>query len=236
MIEFRNVSFSFNHKQVLKEVTFKVNIGEAVLLVGSSGEGKTTILKLILGLLKPDSGDVIVMDQDISKISEKELNNLRQKFGVVFQDDALFDSLTVEENVGFFLIENLKLPSEEVEKNVVKILKFLNMEDTRNLYPSELSGGMKKRVAIARAVVVNPEVLLYDEPVEGLDPITAKKVVDLINNLTEEYGYTSLIVTHEISHFQGSVNRLLLLDRKTITYDGKVDPEIFNQVEEFNKR
>jgi phospholipid/cholesterol/gamma-HCH transport system ATP-binding protein len=144
--------------------------------------------------------------------------------------------LTVEENVGFFLIENLKLPSEEVEKNVVKILKFLNMEDTRNLYPSELSGGMKKRVAIARAVVVNPEVLLYDEPVEGLDPITAKKVVDLINNLTEEYGYTSLIVTHEISHFQGSVNRLLLLDRKTITYDGKVDPEIFNQVEEFNKR
>lgn len=176
------------------------------------------------------------MGQNVSAISENELNKLRQKFGVVFQDDALFDSLTVEENVGFFLIENLKLPMNEVKKRVLEILEFLQMEDAGNLYPSELSGGMKKRVAIARAVVVNPDVLLYDEPIEGLDPITAKKVVDLIKQLTKEYGYTSVIVTHEINHFEGTINRLLLLDRKTIIYDGKFDPNIFDQVEEFNKR
>jgi len=232
VIEFNNVSLCLNDRLVLNNLSFKMDPGKSVLLVGSSGAGKSTILRLILRLIKPTSGKIIIMGKNTSDISEDEMNKIRQKFGLVFQDNALFDSLSVEENVGFFLIENLHLPYEEVHRRVIEIVTFFGLEKFLDYYPSELSGGMKKRVAIARAIVTHPVILLYDEPTAGLDPLSAKKVVDLIKNLRENFDVTSLIVTHEIHHFVGSIDRLLMLKNATIAYDGAPDISILDHFEE----
>jgi phospholipid/cholesterol/gamma-HCH transport system ATP-binding protein len=206
--------------------------GENVLLVGSSGAGKSTILRLIIGLLKPTSGRIMVKDNNISLLSESELNEIRKKFSLVFQNGALFDSLTLQENVAFFLAENTDLPHEEILHRVVEIMTFLGLENYLDYYPSEISGGMRKRVSIARAIVTNPEVLLYDEPTAGLDPFAAKKVVDLIKNLQQKFKVTSLVVTHEIHHFVNVVDRLIMLKNGSVTYDGSYDLTILDQFEE----
>ncbi len=232
MIEFDTVSLCLHNRTILRDLSFQVEKGQTVLLVGSSGAGKSTILRLILGLLKPTTGTITVMGKNISQMSEKELNKMRTKFSLVFQNGALFDSLTLLENVGFFLTENEKLPEEEVSRRVEEIMKFLGLENFLHYYPSEISGGMKKRVSIARAIITNPEVLLYDEPTAGLDPFAARKAVDLMKDLQKSFNVTSLIVTHEIHHFENVVDRLLMLKNGSINYDGPYDLSILDQFEE----
>jgi len=232
LIEFDSVSLCLNSRTILKDLSFKVPKGENVLLVGSSGAGKSTILRLILGLLKPTSGRIMVMDNNVSLMSEGKLNELRKKFSLVFQNGALFDSLTLQENVAFFLAENSDLPREEILGRVEEIMTFLGLENYLDYYPSEISGGMRKRVSIARAIVTHPEALLYDEPTAGLDPFAAKKVVDLIRDLQHKFQVTSLVVTHEIHHFVNVVDRLIMLKNGTITYDGNYDLSILDHFEE----
>jgi phospholipid/cholesterol/gamma-HCH transport system ATP-binding protein len=232
MIEFDSVSLCLGNRRILSDISFRVEKGETVVLVGSSGAGKSTILRLILGLIKPTSGRISIAGKDISTLSEKELNYLRQKFSLIFQNGALFDSLTLEENVGFFLSEQSKHSASEIQSRVLDIMKFFGLEDFMHYYPSQISGGMKKRISIARGVVTNPEVMLYDEPTAGLDPFAAKKVVDLIGRLRESFNMTSLIVTHEIHHFANVVDRLLMLKNGLITYDGTCDLSILDQFAE----
>lgn len=232
MIEFDTVSLCLNDRTILKDISFKINRGENVLLVGSSGAGKSTILRLILGLLKPTSGRILVMDNNVSLMSEHELNKIRKEFSLVFQNGALFDSLTLQENVAFFLAELSDLPRKQILDRVNEIMTFLGLENYLDYYPAEISGGMKKRVAIARAIVTQPQALLYDEPTAGLDPFAAKKVVDLIQQLQQKFQVTSLIVTHEIHHFVNVVDRLIMLKNGMITYDGSYDLSILDQFEE----
>jgi len=232
VIEFDAVSLCLNNRRILNGLSFRVEKGQTVVLVGSSGAGKSTILRLMLGLLKPTSGRILVVDRDIVLMPAKELNKMRQKFSLVFQNGALFDSLTLEENVGFFLSENSNLSANAIHSQVMDIMKFFGLENFMHYYPSQISGGMKKRVSIARAVVTRPEVMLYDEPTAGLDPFAAKKVVNLIDRLQKSFNMTSLIVTHEIHHFSNVVDRLLMLKNGSITYDGAYDLSILDQFEE----
>lgn len=232
MLQFDLVSLCINNRKILNNISFEVKKGETVLLVGSSGAGKSTILRLILGLLKPTSGRITVMGENIALMSENELNKIRKRFSLVFQNGALFDSLTLEENVGFFLRENSDLPDVELKNRVMEITKFLGLENFMHYYPSQISGGMRKRVSIARAIVTNPEALLYDEPTAGLDPFAAKKVVDLIIKLQNKFSVTSLIVTHEIHHFVNVVDRLIMLKNGSISYDGPFDLTILDRFEE----
>lgn len=220
MIRFDDVTLVLGGRKVLENLNLKVDTGELVLLVGGSGSGKSTILKLILGLIRPTSGKIYVDDEDVTQISEKKLLAKRREFGIVFQGGALFDSLTVEENVGFFLKENLKLPEEEVHEKVVKQLTYLGLKEFLNYYPAQLSGGMVKRVAIARAVINNPDTMLYDEPTAGLDPMTCQRVVDLIRKLHGNNEITSVVVTHEIHYFVELVERMIMLQEGKVAYDG----------------
>lgn len=232
MISFDTVSLCLNNRTILKNISFQVEKGQTVLLVGSSGAGKSTILRLILGLLTPTDGKILIDQKNITMMDERELNEMRKKFSLVFQNGALFDSLTLEENVGYFLAENSRLPQANIRQQVLEIMTFLGLENYLHYYPSEISGGMKKRVAIARAIVTNPDVLLYDEPTAGLDPFAARKVVELIKNLQTKFQVTSLIVTHEIHHFVNVVDRLVMLKNGAITYDGSYDLTILDQFEE----
>ncbi len=232
MIAFDSVSLCLNNRNILKNISFTINRGETAVLVGSSGAGKSTILRLILGLLKPTSGRILIMGRDIVPLSEKELNPIRRKFSLVFQSGALFDSLTLEQNVGFFLAENSNLSPQEIHDQVSDIMKFFGLENFMHYYPAQISGGMRKRVSIARAVVTRPEVLLYDEPTAGLDPLAAKKVVHLIDQLQQRFNVTSLIVTHEIHHFANVVNRMMMLKNGIISYDGGFDLSILEAFEE----
>ncbi len=231
MIEFKDVSLCLNNKQILTDLSFKIESSETVLLVGSSGAGKSTILRLIVRLLCPTSGQILVNGKDINKLHKNEMNELRKMFGLVFQGGALFDSLTVEENIAFFLIENVGLSWKESHSRAVEIASLLGLEEHLNYYPAEISGGMQKRVGIARAIVSQPQVLLYDEPTAGLDPLAAGNVVTIINDLQQRFNVTSLIVTHEIHHFENKVDRLLMLKNGTITYDGVMDLSILDHFE-----
>ncbi|UCE04797.1 MAG: ATP-binding cassette domain-containing protein [bacterium] len=232
MIEFNTVSLCLNNRTILRNLSFQIKKGQTALLVGSSGAGKSTILRLILGLLKPTAGRITIMGKNIAQMSENELNDMRQKFGLVFQNGALFDSLTLEENVGFFLSENTNVSEQQVRTRVLDIMNFLGLENYLDYYPSEISGGMRKRVSIARAIVTNPDVLLYDEPTAGLDPFAARKVVGLMKDLQSRFQVTSLIVTHEIHHFEKVVDRLLMLKNGSITYDGVYNLAILDEFEE----
>lgn len=228
MIEFKDVCLSLGGRKILDHLSFKVEPGECVLLVGNSGVGKSTILKLILGLIKPTAGEIEVLGTDVSETREHQLMKVRQQFGIVFQEGALFDSLTVEENVGFFLKENLKLPAVEIRDRVMEKLHLLGLEKFVNYFPAQLSGGMKKRVAVARAVVSSPKGMLYDEPTAGLDPISAKRVVGLISSLQEQFKMTSLIVTHEIHYYVEAVQRMIMLKDGHIVYDGTPVSDIYD--------
>jgi len=232
VIEFQHVSLSLHNREILKDVSFRIEKGESILLAGSSGAGKSTILKLALGLIKPTSGRIWVFGREITRLSEKKLMKLRQYFGTVFQGGALFDSLTVEQNVGFFLRENLNVEETEVQNRVRRTLQFLGLDKFLTYLPSQLSGGMRKRVAIARAIVTNPQALLYDEPTAGLDPIAARRVIDLIKHLRESFQVTSLIVSHEIHYFLDIVDRMLMLKDGKIIYDGEPNLDIVEYFDE----
>ena len=196
-IQFDDVAISFEGLTVLDGVSFHLKRGETKALLGVAGSGKSTILKLCLGLIKPDRGKIYVLGHDVTTMSEEELFDLRNKIGIVFQESALFDSLTVRENVAFRLMEE-KIPEAEIEQRVREALSFVELENTVDMLPSELSGGMRRRVGIARAVITHPEVLLYDSPTGGLDPITSTTIIELIMKQRDVYKTSALLVSHRL--------------------------------------
>jgi phospholipid/cholesterol/gamma-HCH transport system ATP-binding protein len=198
VIVFEDVSIGFEDKTVLDGISFQLARGETKALFGVAGSGKSTILKLTLGLIKPDSGHIYVFGDDVTQMSEEELFALRRKIGMVFQESALFDSLTVRENVAFRLMEEHDASEEEIEKRVREALSFVELEHTLDMFPSELSGGMRRRVAIARAIVTQPEIILYDSPTGGLDPVTSTTIIQLIVKQRDVYKTSSLLVTHRL--------------------------------------
>ena len=196
-IIFEDVSIGFEDIAVLNGVSFELKRGETKVILGVAGSGKSTILKLCLGLLKPDSGHIYVLGHDITTMTEEELFDLRSKVGIVFQESALFDSLNVRDNVAFRLLEE-HLPAAEVEKRVRESLSFVELESSIDKFPSELSGGMRRRVGIARAIITQPEVLLYDSPTGGLDPITSTTIIELIMKQRDVFKTSALMVTHRL--------------------------------------
>ena len=198
MIEFRGVYKQFDEEPVLKNVSFKIDSGETKIILGASGSGKSTILKLILGLIRPDDGQILVRGQDITKMTESALVGIRRNIGMVFQEGALFDSLSVRENVGYRLTEEGQMNDNEIDAEVIKLLGFVGLEDAIDKMPAELSGGMKRRAGLARALVGTPAVVLYDEPTAGLDPITKRTIVELMIKLRDTEGVTTVFVTHDL--------------------------------------
>ncbi len=198
MIEFRAVDKSFNDETVLRQVSFRIGPGETKIIVGASGSGKSTILKLILGLIRPDSGQILIEGRDITALAEEEMVSVRRKIGMVFQEGALFDSLSVRENVGYRFFEEGAMEEGEIEREVLRLLGFVGLEEAIDKMPAELSGGMKRRVGIARALAGSPRVVLYDEPTAGLDPITKRTIVELMIQLRDLEGVTSIFVTHDL--------------------------------------
>lgn len=196
-IIFEDVSISFEGLTVLNGVSFELKRGETKALLGVAGSGKSTILKLCLGLIKPDRGKIYVLGHDVTVMSEEDLFNLRSMIGIVFQESALFDSLTVRENVAFRLMEE-KIPEAETEQRVREALRFVELENTIDMLPSELSGGMRRRVGIARAIITRPEVLLYDSPTGGLDPITSTTIIELIMKQRDVYKTSAFLVSHRL--------------------------------------
>jgi phospholipid/cholesterol/gamma-HCH transport system ATP-binding protein len=196
-IEFDNVSIAFDENVVLNGISFQLPHGETKALFGVAGAGKSTLLKLAMGLLRPDSGRIVVLGEEVTRMSEQELFELRRRVGIVFQESALFDSLKVYENVAFRLMEE-HISAAEIERRVREALRFVELEQTYDMFPSELSGGMRRRVAIARAIITEPEVLLYDSPTGGLDPVTSNTIVELIMKQRDVYKTSALMVTHRL--------------------------------------
>jgi len=216
-ILFEDVAIAFEDKQVLNGISFELARGESKILLGVAGSGKSTILKMALGLVKPDRGSINVLGYDVTSMREEELFDLRRKVGIVFQESALFDSLTVEENVAYRLIEEGYIPADEIRQRVIEALRFVELEHTLDLLPAELSGGMRRRVAIARAIITQPDVLLYDSPTAGLDPITSTRIIELIVKQRDVYKTSALLVTHRLqdafimasSYFDTETNQML---------------------------
>jgi phospholipid/cholesterol/gamma-HCH transport system ATP-binding protein len=200
-IEFRNVTLAFDEQVVLEDLSFTVQKGETKIILGGSGGGKSTTIKLILGLLKPDAGRILVDGEDITDYSEAEMMSVRKKIGMVFQEGALFDSLSVYDNVAYRLHEQ-GVPEEEVEQEVRRMLRFVNLEDAIDKMPVELSGGMRRRVGIARALVGGPKIVMFDEPTAGLDPPTSRTICELAIKLRDLEDVSSIFVTHEMNNVQ----------------------------------
>jgi phospholipid/cholesterol/gamma-HCH transport system ATP-binding protein len=197
VLEFKDVELGFDQHLVLRGVSLRLHRGETKVLFGVAGSGKSVLLKLALGLLKPDAGTITVLGHEISSMPEKDLFQLRRQIGMVFQESALFDSLTVEENVAYRLVEE-HAPPDEIHRRVVEALRFVELEHTLEKFPSELSGGMRRRVAIARAIITQPEIILYDSPTGGLDPITSTTIVELLIKQRDVYQTSALMVTHRL--------------------------------------
>ena len=219
LIKFDNVFKDFGDKEVLRGVSIGVAKNESVVVIGQSGCGKSVLLKHINGLIKPDSGTVYVGSNDIGALRFKELNDVRQNIGMLFQSAALLDSLTVGENVGLALKEVMHLSAIERREIVAEKLALVGLSGTESKFPSELSGGMRKRVGLARAIATNPAILLYDEPTTGLDPITADRINDLIIDLHKKLHVTSITVTHDMTSAYKVGEKIVML------YDGKVEFE-----------
>ncbi len=197
-VVFEDVYLAFGDNEVLRGVSFRLPFGETKALFGVAGSGKSTILKLALGLLPPDSGRITVLGNDVTSMREQEMFPMRSHLGMVFQESALFDSLTVRENVAYRLMEERGIYSDEIDHKVRESLRFVELEHTLDMLPSELSGGMRRRVAIARAIITRPELLLYDSPTGGLDPVTSNTIVELIMKQRDVYRTSSLLVTHRL--------------------------------------
>ena len=220
MIEFDRVSFSYGNRLVLNDLSFAVHEDERAAILGGSGDGKTTILKLIVGLLRPDSGKILIDGEDITEKTEDELRDIRIKFSMVFQDGALFDSLSVKENVAFPLREYTRMTEEEIDRKVRELLKRVGLEEAIGHMPEELSGGMHRRVAIMRSMAAfQPKMFLYDEATTGLDPVSADVICKLILDISEQGG-GFIIVTHKIFDAFRLANRFMFLKGGTIIFDG----------------
>ncbi|MFH1710490.1 MAG: ABC transporter ATP-binding protein [bacterium] len=211
VIELRNVHKSFNEKKVIDGANIKVKKGEALAIIGPSGCGKSTLLRLIIGLFPPNSGEIIVKGINIAILDKDQIVNIRKHIGMVFQSSALFDSLSVGENVAFGLREHTDYSEEKIKKIVSEKLDMVGLKDAEGFMPSELSGGMQKRVGLARALATDPEIILYDEPTTGLDPITSTSIEDLILDLHHKLGTSAVIVTHQLSTVYKIADRIVML-------------------------
>jgi phospholipid/cholesterol/gamma-HCH transport system ATP-binding protein len=216
MIEVVDLYKSFNDHEVLRGVSLKVEYGQTLALIGGSGKGKSVLLKHIIGLARPDRGKVLIDNQDISRLRGKPLKRLKERFGIVFQGGALFDSMTVFDNVAFPLREKTRMKAPLIRDTVFKELARVGLSDAGNKYPAEISGGMKKRVALARCLVMKPEIVLFDEPTTGLDPLIGKAMHELIRACQKSLNFTAIIVTHEIPAI------FSLVDRVAMLYNGKI--------------
>ena len=226
MIEVRGVDFAYEARLVLKNVSFTVADGESVVIMGPSGSGKSTILRLILGLELPQRGEVLIDGQNICTMRERDRREIRKKIGMVFQDGALFDSLTVGENVGYYLLEHTRMPWDEITGRVETMLGFvaLNPDEVIDQLPEHLSGGMRRRVAIGRALLsTDPKVMLYDEPTTGLDPTAAQNVLELINKLRKEKAVSSIVVTHQIADAFALADRFIVIFEGSVVFDGSLE-------------
>ncbi len=223
MIEFKNVVKSFGQKTVLNKVSFKIERGQIVFILGISGTGKSVMLKNIVGLLTPDAGEIWVDGVDAAKLSEESYGPIRKKCGMVFQQPALFDSMTVFENIAFGLRKHFQLPESEIKSRVLKALSLVNLDDIGERFPSNISYGMQKRVSLARTIIIEPEILLFDEPTTGLDPITTNAINSLIQDLSRRLKTTSLVVSHDMNCALAIADRIIVLDRGMIVEDGTVE-------------
>jgi len=233
MINLDNVNKSFTGKDsILKDVSFNINKGDSLCVIGQSGVGKSVLLKHINGLMKPDSGEVVVDKLVLNNLSYPELQSMRSKMAMVFQFGALFDSMNIEENILLGLKNVANLDHKEMRNRVENSLNLVNLHDINDKMPSEISGGMKKRVGIARAIAMEPEYILYDEPTTGLDPITTDKINLLIKKVSDKKNVTSVVVTHNMSTLQTVASKVIMLHEANIIFNGTVD-ELYNTKDKF---
>ncbi len=222
MIEIHDLHKSFGTKVVLRGVNLKIEDGERLVIIGRSGCGKSVLLKHVINLLQPDKGYILVDEIAIRKVGQKDLFFLRKQFGFLFQGAALFDSMTVAENISLPLVEHTHLSQDEIDKKVAEKLELVGLPGIEKLKPSELSGGMKKRVGLARAIILDPKYILYDEPTTGLDPIMAANIDKLIVELSERLNVTSIVVTHDMQSVEKIADRVVMLHNGKIIYSGTV--------------
>jgi len=222
-IAVENLRKTFASQGVLNGVTFYVSEGETVAVIGRSGGGKSVMLKLLIGLQKPDSGSIRIADEDITQLDDKKLNNVRKRIGFLFQQSALYDSLSVAENVAFPLIRHSRMSADELAKRVCDVLSEVGMDRESKKLPSQLSGGMQKRVGVARALALDPDILLFDEPTAGLDPITAAEIGNLIVELKRKRQLSAIVVTHDVYGAKAYSDRMLLLHDGRIKVEGSFD-------------
>lgn len=227
MIRLRNVYKSFGSQKVLDDLNLVIPEGKITAIIGPSGEGKSVLLKHLIGLLQPDSGQVEVDGESMIGLRRSQLNRIREKFGMLFQNVALFDSMSCFENVAFPLQEKTDLPKDEIRRRVLAALEDVGLKNIENKFPDELSGGMKKRVGLARAVVLNPKIILFDEPTTGLDPIIKRAIHQLIKETHARFGFTAVIVSHEIPEIFDVAQNVAMLYRGKILQHGSPD-EIVN--------
>jgi phospholipid/cholesterol/gamma-HCH transport system ATP-binding protein len=223
MIEVRGLKKSFASHEVLEGVSFRIENGESIAIIGRSGGGKSVLLKHLIGLLKPDAGEVRIDGENVVPMNERQLLRVRRKFGMVFQGAALFDSMTVAENVAFGLRRHEHLTETEIDRRVAEVLEVVDLPGTQNKKPAELSGGMRKRVGLARAIIYEPQIVLYDEPTTGLDPIVADSIDKLIMRAHSRLKITTVVVTHDMRTARRVGQRVMLLHDRTIYATGTPD-------------
>ncbi len=233
-IEINGLTKSFGDFKVLDDISLKVRESENFVVFGRSGTGKSVLLKCIIGLLKPDKGEVFVKGTDVTKLNSKELNNIRKSLGFLFQSGALYDSMTVRENLEFPLVRHNKLTKKELTEKVEKTLDLVGLAEAIDKMPSELSGGMRKRIGLARSIITDPEIMLYDEPTTGLDPLTSKEISVLIRDLQKELKMTSVVVTHDLVCANIIADHAIFLKDGKIKYRGTIE-ELMNSDDIFLK-
>jgi len=235
MIEVRDLNKSFDGHGILEGVNFRIETGESVVIIGRSGGGKSVLIKHLIGLLKPDAGKVLIDGEDIVDMNERELLRVRRKFGMLFQGAALFDSMTVAENVAFAFRRERSLPEAEIRSKVAQVLEMVDLPGTEEKEPSELSGGMRKRVGLARAIIYQPQIVLYDEPTTGLDPVVADSIDQLILRVRDRLDVTTVVVTHDMRSARLLGQRILMLHDRRIYAMGTAD-EIFGSKDPIVRR
>lgn len=225
--EIEHLKKSFGTNNVLKDINLKIAKGENLVVFGKSGSGKSVLIKCLVGLIEPDDGKIVLLGKDIANLKDEELNILRKKVGFLFQSAALYDSMTVRENLEFPLRDLKSKPKEEIDALVIEALKNVGLEEAIDKMPSELSGGMRKRVGLARTLILKPEIILYDEPTTGLDPITSKEISNLILEVQKKYNTASIIITHDVECARITANRIIILKDGTSVAEGT-----FNELSE----
>lgn len=235
VIEIKGLKKSFGDKEVLKGIDLKVHRGENVVVLGRSGQGKSVTIQCLVGLLTPDEGTLNVLGQEVEKLNDKELKELRTKIGFLFQGAALYDSMTVRENMEFALTRVLKITDQaELDKKVEDILESVGLPDAAEKMPSDLSGGMRKRIGLARTLIINPEIMLYDEPTTGLDPITSREISQLILDMQKKYKTTSIIITHDMECAKITSDRVVIMDDGKYVAEGTFE-ELHKSTDKFVK-